>query len=146
MKNKKGFSITEVVIAMVIVTVVSISALSVVLGSVNTKAAAVSRTKAQDFAANALECYKANPTDFITYLYRVYDDLSMTGNDASGVTVYRYTGTDWEAEMRVSANEFNITVTDDDGDEIISLTYSRKTDTTPVTPTPDEGAETEGIT
>lgn len=146
MKNKKGFSITEVVIAMVIVTVVSISALSVVLGSVNTKAAAVNRTKAQDFAANALECYKAtsSPYDFYPYLIEIYPDATQSGDGTE--QVYRYTGTDWEAEMRVSANEFKITVTDDDGDEIISLSYSREAVTTPATPTPDEGAETEGTT
>lgn len=139
MQNKKGFSITEVVIAMVIIAIVSVSALSAVIGSVNAKAAAANRTAAQDFAANALECYKAtsNPNDFYTYLHTIYTEVKQSGNETEQKCTYA--GTGWQAEMTVSATDFHIEITDDDGNTIVKYDYEKYKK-----PLEASGNETEG--
>ena len=62
-KFKNGYSLVEVVIALSVIVVISIAALSTVLSSVATKQAAINKTEAQNFAENAWECFKVSDDD-----------------------------------------------------------------------------------
>ena len=54
--NKKGMTVAEVIIAIAVISVVTVSALSLVLYSENTALTAQYKTEAQYFALDALEC------------------------------------------------------------------------------------------
>ena len=56
--NKKGFSIVEVIIAMTVIAIVSASALTIVLKSLDNTRAAMYKADAQYLVYDALECYK----------------------------------------------------------------------------------------
>ena len=56
-KNNRGFSIVEVVIAMAIVGLVTAAALVIMVGSVESTQNTLNEAAAQNFVANAVECY-----------------------------------------------------------------------------------------
>ena len=68
-KRKNGFSLAEVVVALAIVAIVSVGALSIVSSSINSRVNAINRTQAQIFASNLIECFKASEDNekFIEY-------------------------------------------------------------------------------
>lgn len=74
LKNKKGFSIVEVVIAMLVISVVTATSLSIVYSSADNTKAAMYKADAQYLVADALECFKvsADETQF-------YNALSFRG-------------------------------------------------------------------
>ncbi|MBQ2736901.1 MAG: type II secretion system protein [Clostridia bacterium] len=69
-KNKGGFSLVEVVIALAIIVMVMGAGLSITLSSITTKVKAINRTHAQNFAENVLECFKEadTTTEFKNFL------------------------------------------------------------------------------
>lgn len=62
LKNKKGFSIVEVVIAMTVIAIVSATALTIVLSSADNTRAAMYKSDAQYLVADAIECFKVSET------------------------------------------------------------------------------------
>lgn len=62
-RNRQGFSIVEVAIALSVIVIISISALSIVLSSITTKSAVINKTEAQNFANNVWESFKAAETE-----------------------------------------------------------------------------------
>ena len=60
LKNKKGITIVEVVIAMTVIAIVSATALSIVLASGDNTRAALYKSDAQYLVADAIECYKVS--------------------------------------------------------------------------------------
>ena len=56
-KNNRGFSVVEVVIAMAIVGLVTAAALVIMVGSVESTQNTLNEAAAQNFVANAVECY-----------------------------------------------------------------------------------------
>lgn len=57
LKNKKGYSLVEVVIALSVIIVVSATALTVILYSISLRHAEIHKSEAQNFAENVLECF-----------------------------------------------------------------------------------------
>ena len=68
--NKRGFSLIEVIMALAVVVIVSVAALSITLSSVPAKLNAMNKTRAQNFAADAWECFKVadGEDDFLSLL------------------------------------------------------------------------------
>lgn len=134
-KNKRGYSLVEVVIALSVIVTVSITALSIVLSSVATKVNAINKTEAQSFADNVWESFKAADTqDEFLSLVSFSEDVTLTESetDESGNTIYTYYSEEHkftaEIAVRYSENarsEFSISVTDKDGDSIISFSYRK---------------------
>ena len=64
--NKNGITIAEAVIAMTVITIVTVSAISIILSSTVSTKKATYITEAQDFALSALECFRTseNEDDF----------------------------------------------------------------------------------
>ena len=134
-KNKRGYSLVEVVIALSVIVTVSITALSIVLSSVATKVNAINKSHAQSFADNVWESFKAADTqDEFLSLVSFSEDVTLTESetDESGNTIYTYYSEEHkftaEIAVRYSENarsEFSISVTDKDGDSIISFSYRK---------------------
>ncbi len=132
---KNGFSIAEVVIALAIISVVSITALSIALSSIVTKTNIINRSEAQSFAGNVLECFKAaeNEAEFLA-LVSFAEDVSLTDGapDGSGSTTYTYYCEDNKFTAQITVNypeslrsELAITITNPKGVNIISFSYRK---------------------
>ena len=63
LKKRDGFSMTEAVIGLVFVLIVSITAITIVMSAITTKINIFNKTRAQYFAENALECFKVSSED-----------------------------------------------------------------------------------
>ncbi len=137
MRKRNGFSIVEVVIALSVIVIVSITALSIALSSVSTRVAAINRTQAQSFADNVLESFKAaeDEAEFIS-LVAFAEGVTLTDGalDEDGNTVYTYYSEENKFMAQISVkfvenqterSEFEINVTDKDGDEIVSFPYRK---------------------
>ncbi len=124
-KRNSGFSIMETVIALAIIVIVTVAALSVVMASISARVKQANYSEAQDFAHNILECFKAadDTAKFEDYV-----------KFAEGVELSQYAendGYNYDAENKFSAkimyynnfNEIFISIEDTKGDEIISFSY-----------------------
>lgn len=134
-KNKRGYSLVEVVIALTVIVIVSVSALSIVLSSITTKQNAINKSYAQNFADNVWECFKAaySEEEFITLVGLSKDDeVSLIINK----TKYTYESTKNKFTAKITVtyegnpsklpSKLYVVVTDKDGDEIISFDYTKK--------------------
>lgn len=134
-KNNRGYSLVEVVIALSVIVIVSVSALSIVLSSVATRVNAINKSHAQSFADNVWESFKAADTqDEFLSLIAFSEGTTLTEGvtDESGKTTYTYYSQEnkFTAEIAVSYQEnarpeLEVIVTDKDGDEIISFSYRK---------------------
>ena len=132
-RKQKGFSIVEVVISLSVIVVVSVAALSIVLSSVAAKVNAINCSKAQSFAENVWESFKVanDEVEFVSFVY--FSEGVMLNNSVSGGTgnnIYTYSSEEnkFTAEITVSypqneRPELSVSVTDEDGDTIVSFSY-----------------------
>ena len=134
-KAKRGYSLVEVVVAMAVITTVTMTALSIMLFSISSRKTASDKAMAQNFAENAWECFKASESreEFVSCLVFAEDvSLADGEEDAEGRTVYRYEFEEcrYTATIKIQYSDtarstFSVDVTDDDGDEIVSFTYRK---------------------
>lgn len=135
MRKRNGFSLVEVVIALSIIVIVSISAISIMASSIATKATAINKTQAQNFADNVWECFKAaeDEEEFIS-LVSFAEGITLSDGiaDGNGNNVYTYHSGENKFTAQISVkfpadtrSEFNINVTDENGESIISFSYQK---------------------
>lgn len=129
--RKKGFSLAEVVIALSIILTVSLTAMSIALSSVSVTAKAVELSKAQGFAANALECFKAaKDEDELLALIEFAEGVKLTDD---GDSVYSHTLGDGRFTAQITVgfhadaeDTFELILLDKDGNEHLSLSYHKE--------------------
>ena len=134
-RNKKGFSLVEAVIALSVIVAVSVTALTIMLSSITARENAVNKFRAQSFAESVWESFKSADTqsEFLSDVFFAEGVMLTDGvTDENDATVYTYVSekNKFEAEIRVSYpddgdSELNIAVSDEDGDEIISFSYRK---------------------
>ena len=151
-KRKAGFSMVEVIISLAIIVMISITAISITLSSFANRMTVVNRTHAQYFADNVWECFKAADgydkflklVEFSEGLERKeerdggYDVSYKSGASMNIVTIdggakqYTYSAEAERFEAILTVNypdsarpTLSVTVTEADGDEIISFTYEK---------------------
>ena len=130
--NKKGMTVAEVIIAIAVISVVTVSALSLVLYSENTALTAQYKTEAQYFALDALECFRvsADADEFESAMdfrggYTAVDDVT-------GGYIYKLENGGYVAIVTLSYSEgeqrskFSITVRNADGDAVAEIIDFRK--------------------
>ena len=86
LKNKKGFSLVEVAIAMAVVSIVTITAIAIIYPATDKTKEANAQSAAIYFAADAIECFKAvdikldgvNPSNISEFYDEFYDALMTT--------------------------------------------------------------------
>ena len=132
MDKRGGYSLVETVIALAVIVTVSITALSVVLSSASARVKTVGRRQALNFADNVWECFKAadDTEDFLAHVAFAHGvALTESADDGMNYTYesekYRFTA---QIRVRFSAterDEFEINVTDSDGEEIVSFSYRK---------------------
>jgi len=130
-RNNKGFSVVEVVIAMAVVGLVTAAALVIMIGSVEITQKTLNEANAENFVANAVECYIAandndgnfNLSEFNTLMY------TDAGYQLDGGGEYKTCNLPggYQGEIIVNQQSINICVKDTATNELyISwLTYAR---------------------
>lgn len=118
--SRKGISIVEVVIALVIITVISASALSMILMSVNVEKKTVATLEVANHAENAVECfrYADNHDVFLECLQKTADFIKE--DDSFILRAGSYTVT-----ILPKDHEFEYTAVNTDGVEIYAFTYTK---------------------
>ena len=126
-QTRNGFSLVEVVIALSIIVIVSAAALSIIFSSIATRANAVNKTRAINFADNVWECFKAaDDEDQFTSFVKFSEGIDL---DGMGTYFYISEENNFTARIYVDfdtdRDEFEIEVFDQDGEEIISFDYTK---------------------
>lgn len=130
--NRRAFSIMEAVIAIFVVTIVSLSAVTVATSSLGAKAKSTRITMAQGFARDAWECFKAaeDQTQFLELMAFADSAAHQNTETVDGKTVstfanekHHFTAT-ITVTPTASALAFAVVVADEEG-EIFSLSYQK---------------------
>ena len=132
-RRRGGFSLVEVVIALTVIVVVSVTGLSIALSSVATKESAKNKSYAQNLADNVWECFKA--ADDVAEFLRLaeFAGCELTLNE-DGTYSYSHPDYNFDSQITVDYNSedgtprptLDILITDKDGGrEIISFTYKK---------------------
>lgn len=137
-KKKKGFSLVEVAIALAIITIVTVTALTIALNSIVPKINNNNRSHAQNFAYNAWQCFQEaeNADEVFSFLGLSYDltDMRISQEpDENGYTTYTYTSKEhnYTASIKLlypqgDRPQMKISIVDDKKDkEIITFSYER---------------------
>ena len=125
-KKNSGFSIMETIIALAIIVLVTVAALTIVMGAISARVKVTSCSEAQDFAHNVLECFKASDdnTEFENNVgFAGYMDLSEIKPDEQ----YYFENNKFTAKIVANCEngEFEIDIKSNKGEEIISFSYQR---------------------
>ena len=141
LKRNGGFSIMEAVIALAVIVIVTVSALSIATSSLVAKTKLINRSQAQSFAQDVWECFKVSDDkdEFDANLIFAIDAIDAINTidaiDAIDKTLvydsksnsYRYNSKRFDAKIKIdnSFSELTVTVLDKNGKEIISLNYDK---------------------
>ncbi|MBQ3012942.1 MAG: type II secretion system protein [Clostridia bacterium] len=125
-KRNSGFSVMETVIALAMIAIVTIAALSVVLSAISARVKQANISEAQDFAHNILECFKASEnsgqfTDNVEF-------AGIEGLEYSGGSKYRYVAENKFAAVLnadFTSSEFEIDIRNNKDEVIISFSYEK---------------------
>ena len=138
-KRNGGFVMAEVVIALSVILIVMVSALSIAIYSVGAKSKTVNESKATAFAENVLECFKeaTSEEEFLSLVKFAEGVVFDDGNRADNVGHYTHVmdKSKFDVVIDVSYNvdrpSFEITITEDTSDEnneentIVSFSYTK---------------------
>lgn len=133
LREKRGFSLAEAAISLAVIVIVTVAALSLALTSITVRKKTVQISYAQAFAANVYECFVAaeNEKEFVD-LVKFAEEVDLSdGNTTDDVLdkTYECTEKNYKAYVAVSYDknrpDLEVTVTNGDGDEIISYTYAK---------------------
>ncbi|MBQ8449125.1 MAG: prepilin-type N-terminal cleavage/methylation domain-containing protein [Clostridia bacterium] len=130
--KKGGFTMVEVVIALAVVVIVSVTAIAIVSSSITAGIVSENKTRAQNFAESAWEAFKvsANNEDFEKNL-EFAGGVDVTYSSENDTYTYTYTSEKYKFTATITVNftaspkQFKVVAVDNDGDEIISLSYEK---------------------
>ena len=86
LKNKRGFTIAETIIALAIISTISISAVALSVSSQNASRLALQKQQAQFYAADIISCYRASSTNE-EFTKNVKFALEIESDDISSITL-----------------------------------------------------------
>jgi len=138
-KNKGGFSLLEIVIGLSFIVIVSITAITITLASITAKVNTVNISRAQGFADNVWECFKAADTqdeffDLVEFSEGVNlkDHIADEREEGSYYLYeYKYTAEKYgyiaqiALETENERTELKVNIIDLNAEEIISLSYEK---------------------
>jgi prepilin-type N-terminal cleavage/methylation domain-containing protein len=136
MRKKGGFSLAEVVIAIAVIVIVSIASIMFIDLSLKTSVEIANKTQAQNFAENALACFKASSDsdEFeVNMSFFLNETFAEGTNDENDFTTYfyEYKSERYEFIAKISVrfdaggDNFVIEVTRHD-EKIIDFKYDKK--------------------
>ena len=131
-KKKGGFVLAEVVIALSVILLVTVSALTIAISSVSARIKTVNESLASDFAENLLECFKAadNGEEFLANV-KFAEGVTLSDGDASDSVVscihndekHKFKATVFVVFSGEDRQRMNIEVTSDEGEALVSFSY-----------------------
>ena len=131
-KKKGGFVLAEVVIALSVILLVTVSALTIAIASVSARIKTVNESLACDFAENVLECFKAadNGEEFLANV-KFAEGVTLSDGAASGSGVsyihndekHKFKATVFVDFSGADRQRMNIEVTNDEGEALVSFSY-----------------------
>ena len=124
-KARRGFSLAEAVVALAVVVIITVAALTMVTSSIVATINATNKAEAQIFAQNVWECFKAseNEDKFLENVEFAIDGTLME----QGINKYKYNADGFNAKIEVNSSftELTVTVNDNKGEQIVSLNYTK---------------------
>lgn len=120
LRSRKGMSMVEVVIALVIIAVISASALSMIMMSINVEANALRSVEVAESVDIAIDCFRfaGSEEEFLQALQKCapYEQSENSFRlKAAGFTV----------TIIVSGDQFEYTAVNADGETIYTFTYTK---------------------
>jgi len=135
LKSRRGFSIAEVIIALVVIVIVMISALSIMLSSLSMRTKNLHRTEVQDFADAVKESFVVaeDDADFrATVLFATGVTLSEGTVDADGAIHYAHVFETSEYLVLVAVSfapdtrpELHVTATDQNAKTLFTFSFRK---------------------
>ncbi len=118
--TRRGISIVEVTIALVIISILSIAALSMIQVSVNVEQKTMIALEATNAGENAVECFRYAETDeeFLECLLLTGDYVERDGN-------YVLYGDTYTVTVRPEGNQLDYSAVNADGEEIYAFTFRK---------------------
>ena len=118
--SRKGMSLVEVVVALVIISVISASALSMIMMSVNVEAGTLRSVEVAESVDNAIDCFRfaENDQDFLLALQK-------TAPYEQAENGFLLNATGFTVTILSSGNQFEYTAVDPDGEVIYVFTYAK---------------------
>lgn len=117
LRDKRGFSLVEVVVALAVIVTVSVAAMSFIKTSSIASDRELAYSEARLYASNALEIFKyaENKTQYTELVEKKLTPLDEDGYVSVKITV------NYEA----TENTFTATATKQNGDTLFKLTYTK---------------------
>ena len=121
LKDKRGVSMAEMIIAMTIITLVTAAAMTIMISSLRTTNRDFSEANAQHFAANVVACYTAS-TDVEDFRSKMESIGGYVSADHSGEdTSLYYLNGDYRAIVQVTSANLSLFVFDDKDTSVIKI-------------------------
>ena len=116
--NKRGFTLAESVLALAIISIVSVSTLSLILSAQRSTISAAQKQQAQLYAADIISCYRVSDTDNFAEnvkfaLGKPIDDNTIALSD------------DLTAHIDQEGKTLKVTVKNGQGSELSTLTFTK---------------------
>ena len=129
-KNNKGVSMVEVVIALAVIGLVTAAALTIMIGSVETTLNTLEDAEAQNFVFNAVECYIAAENDLNGISHNFIQNMTTAEytpiNAGSPEYVTYELAGGYKGEVIVTAQSLYVCVRDEQGNMFIDWqTYAK---------------------
>lgn len=124
LKNKRGVTIAECVIAMAVILIVSAAGLSLLKISVINSATDVKLTMSRVDVGNALEMFKAcDDTGFVDYIKS--SGFETTQDDTDTASVYVKQNGNVTVEITIEGNKFKAAVFTENGNTMPEVLYEK---------------------
>lgn len=139
LRSRKGMSMVEVVVALVIISVISASALSMIMMSVNVEADAVRSVEVSESVDNAIDCFRfaETPAEFLEALQKT----APYEQDPENENRFMLKAAGFTATILVSGDQFEYTAVNADSETIYSFTYTKGSNPADPTQTGEGGGE-----
>ena len=122
--SRKGISLVEVVVALVVISLVSAATISVMILSVEAEAKSVTLLEVKNTAENAIDCYRFTEGEegaFIHYLNKTAEGKAFAGQN--GRYVSDGDGYSVVITLLAEQNGFSYQAVNDSGKEIYAFTF-----------------------
>ena len=121
LKNKKGISLAETIVAISLLTIISIVIMTISVYSVKNEMKNVRNMEIGNLSENAIECfsYSANEEEFFSLLQKTNADYSLENH------VFTLQKQTFTLKLSLSGDLLQISAFDNDNEQIYSLNYEK---------------------
>ena len=120
--NKRGFTLAESVLALAIISIVSVGTLTLILSAQKSTISAAQKQQAQLYAADIISCYRVskNDTDFASNV-----NFALGGKTIDNNTIALSNDLTAHINIDQEGKTIKVTVTNGQGSELSALTFTK---------------------